>query len=383
MYRGKKTAAIIAAAGRGTRLGGPVPKQYLDINGEPMLAKTLRRFSDADEIDHIIVVTNEEYVGCCGSIASRYRIEKMTAVTAGGAQRQDSVWNALKTLEDKCPDTGYVLVHDGARPFVSHRVIRNVLEAAADSGAATACVPVKDSLRRLDDDGISSSGVDRSMYFSVQTPQGFRLETLKKAYQKAFAEGFYGTDDAVLAERAGYPVTLVEGEYGNIKITTREDMPMENRTGTGFDVHAFASGRKLILGGVEIPYDRGLDGHSDADVLVHALMDALLGAAAMGDIGRHFPDTDQQYKGISSMVLLRQVGEKLAEAGYSIVNADVTVMAQAPKISPYIDEMRSNIAGTLNVDKSRINIKGTTTERLGFVGRKEGIAAEAVCSISR
>lgn len=158
---------------------------------------------------------------------------------------------------------------------------------------------------------------------------------------------------------------------------------MENRTGTGFDVHAFAPGRKLILGGVEIPYDRGLDGHSDADVLVHALMDALLGAAAMGDIGRHFPDTDQQYKGISSMVLLRQVGEKLAEAGYSIVNADVTVMAQAPKISPYIDEMRSNIAGTLNVDKSRINIKGTTTERLGFVGRKEGIAAEAVCSISR
>ena len=383
MYRGKKTAAIIAAAGKGTRLGGPVPKQYLDINGEPMLAKTLRRFSDADEIDHIIVVTNEEYVGCCGSIANRYGIEKMTAVTAGGAQRQDSVWNALKTLEDKCPDTGYVLVHDGARPFVSHRVIRNVLEAAADSGAATACVPVKDSLRRLDDDGISSSGVDRSMYFSVQTPQGFRLETLKKAYQKAFAEGFYGTDDAVLAERAGYPVTLVEGEYGNIKITTREDMPMENRTGTGFDVHAFAPGRKLILGGVEIPYDRGLDGHSDADVLVHALMDALLGAAAMGDIGRHFPDTDQQYKGISSMVLLRQVGEKLAEAGYSIVNADVTVMAQAPKISPYIDEMRSNIAGTLNVDKSRINIKGTTTERLGFVGRKEGIAAEAVCSISR
>lgn len=158
---------------------------------------------------------------------------------------------------------------------------------------------------------------------------------------------------------------------------------MENRTGTGFDVHAFAPGRKLILGGVEIPYERGLDGHSDADVLVHALMDALLGAAAMGDIGRHFPDTDQQYKGISSMVLLRQVGEKLAEAGYSIVNADVTVMAQAPKISPYIDEMRSNIAGTLNVDKSRINIKGTTTERLGFVGRKEGIAAEAVCSISR
>lgn len=158
---------------------------------------------------------------------------------------------------------------------------------------------------------------------------------------------------------------------------------MESRTGTGFDVHAFAPGRKLILGGVEIPYDRGLDGHSDADVLVHALMDALLGAAAMGDIGRHFPDTDQQYKGISSMVLLRQVGEKLAEAGYSIVNADVTVMAQAPKISPYVDEMRSNIAGTLNVDKSRINIKGTTTERLGFVGRKEGIAAEAVCSISR
>lgn len=383
MYRGKKVTAVIAAAGRGTRLGGPVPKQFLEVNGEPMLVRTLKRFSDAAEIDHIIVVTNEDYVEYCEATAIRYGAGKAAAVVAGGAERQDSVRNALRALSEKCPDTEYVLVHDGARPFVSPRLIRNVLEAASVSGAATACVPVKDSLRRMDDDGKYSVGVDRSSYFSVQTPQGFRKEVLMKAYEKAFADGFYGTDDAVLAERAGYPVTLVEGDYGNIKITTKEDMPMENRTGTGFDVHAFASGRKLVLGGVEIPYDRGLDGHSDADVLIHALMDALLGAAAMGDIGRHFPDTDEQYRGISSIVLLRQVGEKLSQAGYSIVNADVTVMAQAPKISPYIDEMRRNIAGTLQIDEDRINIKGTTTERLGFVGRKEGIAAEAVCSICR
>lgn len=389
----KEVSVIIAAAGQGTRIGGPVPKQFMMIGGEPILIKTLKVFSSMPEVDHIFIVTNEEYTEHCADLVREYGIGKVENIVRGGSERQDSVFNALKAVETMCPQTEYVLIHDGARPFITRQTVIGIIEKTMQSGAAAACVPMKDSLRQIGSCGLCtkkntdasgmSRSVDRSEYFAVQTPQGFRFEYIKEAYEKAFSEGFYGTDDAVLAERAGYPVSIAEGDYGNIKITTREDMPMENRTGTGFDVHAFAPGRKLILGGVEIPYDRGLDGHSDADVLVHALMDALLGAAAMGDIGRHFPDTDQQYKGISSMVLLRQVGEKLAEAGYSIVNADVTVMAQAPKISPYVDEMRSNIAGTLNVDKSRINIKGTTTERLGFVGRKEGIAAEAVCSISR
>ena len=381
MYNGKEIAVIIAAAGKGTRVGGPVPKQFLKIGAEPILVKTLRAFSDMEEIDHIFVVTGGEYVDHCGKLIEENHIDKVRAVVCGGAERQDSVYNALTEIDRKQPRTEYVLIHDGARPFVSRRVITDVIKASAECGASAACVPMKDSLRALS--GKSSSSVDRSMYFAVQTPQGFKRSYIMKAYDKAYEEGFYGTDDAVLAERAGYAVEIVEGDYGNIKITTKEDLPMENRIGTGFDVHAFEEGRKLVLGGVTIPYEKGLAGHSDADVLTHALMDALLGAAALGDIGRHFPDTDEQYKGISSMVLLERVRELLCENFYCIGNVDVTVMAQVPKISPYVEEMRSIIADVLKLEKSRVNIKGTTTEKLGFVGRREGIAAEAVCSIYR
>lgn len=389
----KEVSVIIAAAGQGRRIGGPVPKQFMMIGGEPILIKTLKVFSSMPEVDHIFIVTNEEYTEHCADLIREYEISKVEKIVRGGSERQDSVFNALKALKAMCPQTEYVLVHDGARPFVTRRTVTGVIEKTVQSGAAAACVPMKDSLRHIGSCGLctkkntdaigTSRSVDRSEYFAVQTPQGFRLEYIMGAYEKAFAEGFYGTDDAVLAERAGYPVAIAEGDYGNIKITTREDLPMEYRAGTGFDVHAFAEGRDLVLGGVKIPYEKGLAGHSDADVLTHALMDALLGAAALGDIGKHFPDTDEQYRGISSMVLLQKVGELLEKNSYSVVNADVTVMAQAPRISTYTEAMRENIAAVLKLDKSRINIKGTTTERLGFVGRKEGIAAEAVCSICR
>ncbi len=382
MYNGSKIAAVIAAAGKGVRLGGAVPKQYLELGGEPVLIRTLKAFSELEEIDHIVIVTGEEYITHCKSIiAESHAGSKVRAVVKGGGERQDSVYNALKALKSECPGVEYVLIHDGARPFVSRDVILGVVKAAVEKGAAAACVPMKDSLRKAE--GTGSLSVDRSDYFAVQTPQGFRLAYIMNAYMKAFEEGFYGTDDAVLAERAGYSIEITPGNYANIKITTREDLPMENRTGTGFDVHAFADDRELVLGGVNIPYEKGLAGHSDADVLIHAVMDALLGAAALGDIGRHFPDNDERYKGISSMILLEKVGYLLSENLYSIGNIDVTVMAQAPKISPYVEEMRSNIADVLKLEKSRINIKGTTTERLGFIGRGEGIAAEAVCSIYR
>ena len=382
MYNGMEIAAVIAAAGKGSRMGGPVPKQYLKIGGVPVLLRTLEVFSKIDEIDHIVIVAGEEHVAYCESLIGEAGLSgKVRAVVKGGSQRQDSVYNALQAVARRCPDAEYVLIHDGARPFVDDAVVGNVLRTAVDKGAAVACVAMKDSLRELE--GAASRSVDRSRYFSVQTPQGFKLSYIMDAYDRALREGFYGTDDAVLAERAGYLVQIVKGSYGNIKITTREDLPMESRVGTGFDVHAFAQDRELILGGVRIPYEKGLAGHSDADVLTHALMDALLGAAALGDIGRHFPDTDERYAGISSMILLERVRELLAENFYSIGNADVTVIAQAPKISPYVEEMRSNIAKALRLEKSRINIKGTTTERLGFAGRKEGIAAEAVCSIYR
>ena len=291
------------------------------------------------------------------------------------------MYNALREAGRLDPGIAYVLVHDAARPFVTEDVVQEVIREAFDRGAAVPCVAVKDSLR--ENEGERSRCVDRSRFFAVQTPQGFRKELLDEAYEKACKDGFSGTDDASLVERLGYNVEIVDGDYDNIKITTKEDLPMENRIGTGFDVHRLVEGRRLILGGVEIPYEKGLDGHSDADVLIHALMDALLGAAAMGDIGRHFPDTDDAYKGISSMKLLDRVNNILAENMYSIGNADITVIAQKPKLSPYIEKMRENVADVLGIGKDLINIKATTTEKLGFTGRGEGIAAEAVCSIYR
>ncbi len=381
MYNGKKVAAVIAAAGKGKRLGGPVPKQYMRIGGEPVILKSIRAFLQLDEVDNIFVVAGEGYTDICEKLIRENGMYKVAAVVKGGQERQDSVYNALKEIKLLSPDTEYVLVHDGARPFVRGDLILAVLRSAAENGAASACVAMKDSLRKLE--GARSISVDRSMYFAVQTPQGFVFSNLMNAYEKAFEDGYYGTDDADLVERAGFRIDLVKGDYGNIKITTREDMPMENRIGTGFDVHAFSEDRELVIGGISIPYEKGLEGHSDADVLIHAVMDALLGAAALGDIGRLFPDTDDRYKGISSLLLLEKVKILLEENLYHIGNIDITVMAQMPKISPYVEDMRERIADVLKVEKSRINIKGTTTERLGFIGRKEGIAAQAVCSIYR
>jgi 2-C-methyl-D-erythritol 4-phosphate cytidylyltransferase/2-C-methyl-D-erythritol 2,4-cyclodiphosphate synthase len=381
MYNGHKIAVIIAAAGQGKRLGADVPKQFLKIAGEPILVKTLRAFCSNENVDYVFIVTGNDYIGHCEQLIKEYNLEKIAAVVEGGRERQDSVYRALQQIDSTCPDAGAVLVHDAARPFISQDTINNVIEATVNVGAAIACVPVKDSIRQGTSE--SSRNIERSNLYNVQTPQGFSKKVLMKAYEQAFEDKYYGTDDASLVERIGQPVELVMGQYDNIKITTKEDMPMENRVGTGFDVHALVEGRPLILGGVEIPFEKGLDGHSDADVLIHALMDALLGAAALGDIGRHFPDTDPQYKGISSVKLLEHVVKLLESESYRIGNVDITVMAQRPKIKSYIDDMTRIIAETMNVGVDKVNIKGTTTERLGFVGREEGIAAQAVCLLYR
>ncbi|MDO4393835.1 MAG: 2-C-methyl-D-erythritol 4-phosphate cytidylyltransferase [Bacillota bacterium] len=381
MYKNKRVAVILAAAGKGKRMGSQLPKQFLEIGGVPILVKTLQVFDNMDEVDYIFVVTNEEYMEHCSEITKKAGIKKISSIVAGGKKRQDSVYNALMEVNLRHPGVEYVLIHDGARPYVSEEVIHNVIEATASKGAAVACVALKNSIRRNGIEG--SSSMKRSEFVSVQTPQGFKKAELIRSYEAAMESGYYGTDDAELVERAGYNIELVQGDYQNIKITTKEDLPMENRVGTGYDVHAFASGRKLILGGVEIPFDRGLEGHSDADVLVHAIMDALIGAAGKGDIGRHFPDTDESYKGISSIVLLAKVKGMLDEGLFKIANIDATVIAQKPKIAPFIDEMIQNLATILEMEESRINIKGTTTEKLGFTGREEGIAAQAVCSIYR
>lgn len=383
MYNGRRVAVIIAAAGKGTRLGAPIPKQFLKIGGQPVIIKAMKVFDQMEEVDHIFVVAGEDYVDYCTDLIGQYGFEKMETVVEGGELRQDSVYNALQEMNRRKPGVEYVLIHDAARPFISQEVIRNVLRATEEKGAAVACVAMTNSVRRLGAGEEKSESVDRSEYYAVQTPQGFRKSLLIDAYEKAYDDSFFGTDDAAIVEHAGGEIAMVDGEYQNIKITTKEDLPMENRIGTGFDVHRLTEGRKLILGGVEIPSPRGLDGHSDADVLVHAVMDALLGAAALGDIGLHFPDTDPEYEGISSLLLLTKVKEKLEEGFYNIGNIDVTVICEKPKIRPYVEEMRGNLAKALDLDVSRVSIKGTTTEKLGFTGREEGIACEAVASIYR
>lgn len=374
MYKDKKVTAIITAAGKGSRMGASLPKQFLKIGSKTILEKAILPFEKADFIDQIIVVSGAEFVEVCKGLCAG--ITKLKAVVEGGKERQDSVNNALKLVED-----GYVLIHDGARPYITERVILNVLEDVSKVGAAVAAVPVKDTIRQQTEEG--GKTLKRSELYSVQTPQGFEVSLIKEAFRKAFEDGFYGTDDAGLVDRMGKEVAVSEGDYRNIKITTKEDMPVEVRVGTGFDVHRLVEGRKCIVCGVDIPFDRGLLGHSDADVALHALMDAMLGAAALGDIGKHFPDTDPKYKGISSIKLLEYVNQFIAEEGYTLGNCDVTIMAQKPKMLPYIGQMRENIAEALNIPIGAVNVKATTTEKLGFVGREEGIAAEAVCILNR
>lgn len=376
MYRDNRVIAIIVAAGRGKRLGSSLPKQFLKVRGRTILEMSVEAFEQNKYVDEIFVAANADYCELTEKLCRGF--SKLKKIVAGGAERQDSVRAALDCLRG---ENGIVLVHDAARPFVSEAVINAVIEGTADFGAAIPTVPAKDTIRQVD--GTGSRTLQRETLACVQTPQGFRISLLKHAFEKAQAEGFLGTDDASLVERMGINISMVQGEDANRKITTREDLEIEMRIGTGYDVHRLVEGRPLVLCGEQIPYEKGLLGHSDADVALHALMDAMLGAAGLGDIGKHFPDTDERYRGISSMKLLQKTAELLREAGYFLGNADITIIAQRPKIAGYIPKMRANIAEIMNCDENKINIKGTTTEKLGFVGREEGIASEAVCILYR
>lgn len=376
MYRDNRVIAIIVAAGRGKRLGSSLPKQFLKVRGRTILEMSVEAFEQNKYIDEIFVAANADYCELTEKLCRGF--SKLKKIVAGGAERQDSVRAALDCLRG---ENGIVLVHDAARPFVSEAVINAVIEGTADFGAAIPTVPAKDTIRQVD--GTGSRTLQRETLACVQTPQGFRISLLKHAFEKAQAQGVLGTDDASLVERMGINISMVQGEDANRKITTREDLETEMRIGTGYDVHRLVEGRPLVLCGEQIPYEKGLLGHSDADVALHALMDAMLGASGLGDIGKHFPDTDERYRGISSMKLLQKTAELLREAGYFLGNADITIIAQRPKIAGYIPKMRANIAEIMNCDENKINIKGTTTEKLGFVGREEGIASEAVCILYR
>lgn len=375
----KNVYVIIGAAGSGKRMGVPLPKQFLHLGGKTILEKTVDKFVSCDIVKQIIVVTSEGYVDFCGELLADHIQAGKLQVIVGGKERQDSIYQAIKQLKaDGIEENDIVLIHDGVRPYASRELIHAVAEKADAEGAAIAAVPPKDTIRHIEE-----GTLERAKLCLVQTPQGFRFSLIEEAFEKAMADGFYGTDDASLVERLGHAVAIVPGENTNIKITTPEDLAVEMRIGTGYDVHKLVEDRKLILGGVEVPYEKGLLGHSDADVLVHALMDALLGAAALGDIGKLFPDNDDSFKGISSITLLKKVKSVLDDRGYSLGNADVTVICQRPKLAGYIDEMRKNVAAALDVDMDKISIKATTTEKLGFTGRGEGIAAEAVCILNR
>ena len=379
MFKERKVYVIIGAAGSGKRMAAPLPKQFLKLGDKTILEVATQKFNMSSYVDEIIIVTAEEYVDLCCQFFHDQK--ERIKVVIGGQERQDSIYRGIQAIDNHEPED-LVLIHDGARPFVTSELIDKVVEAAYTTKAAIAAVPTKDTIRH-----INEGTLDRANLYNVQTPQGFQYSLIKEAFDRAFRDGYYGTDDASLVERMGHPVKIVAGEDSNIKITTPSDLKgeskMEMRIGSGYDVHKLVENRKLILGGIEIPYEKGLLGHSDADVLIHALMDAILGAAALGDIGKHFPDTDPQYKGISSVELLKHVANLIKGEGYSLGNADVTIICQKPKLADYIDDMRKNISEAMGVDKGKISIKATTTEKLGFTGRGEGIAAEAVCLLTK
>lgn len=359
--------------------------------GKPLLAHTLSAFELCGLVDDIVLVVAGHEIDYAREIAERYGIHKLRAVVAGGGHRQESVERGLLALD---PSTSIVAVHDGARPLVRQETIRAAIETAREMGAAVAAVPVVDTIKMAGTDGIVTATPDRSTLWSIQTPQTFEKSLLIEAYRQARADGFLGTDDASLVERLGHPVKLVQGAYDNIKVTTPLDLeyvemrlggkpPVETRTGFGYDIHRFEEGRKLMLGGVEFHGEDGLKGHSDADVILHAISDAILGAAALGDIGRHFPDTDEKYRGISSLLLLEQVASVLKDAGWSTVNVDATLVAERPKIAARVPEMQGKIAAAIGVDPDRVSIKATTAEKLGDIGAGSGAACYAVATVKK
>ena len=388
---------IFPAAGASRRmknsLGGVTNKNFLELGGEPVLIRTLKTFSESARIKNLIVVVAENEVAEVEKLLSAEKNLKAWQIVVGGSERQYSIANGLKFVPE---DAKIILVHDAARPLVNLQVIENVIDAAEIFGGAIAAVPAKNTIKFIDAENFVKNTPPRNELVEVQTPQGFRKEILFRAYRKADEENFLGTDDASLVERLGEKIKVVRSDYRNIKITTPEDLKVaesflsaerknfsETRTGFGYDVHKLAVGRKLILGGVEIAHELGLLGHSDADVLIHAIIDALLGAAALGDIGQHFPDTDAKFKDIDSTKLLASVRDLLKSKNFSVVNIDSTIVAQKPKLSPHILSIRQRLAEILQIDLDLISVKAKTEEGLGFTGSEQGISSYAVATLRR
>ncbi len=381
-------AAVIVAAGRGERASGDIPKQYRHIAGAPAIQASLLAFCSHPQIAWVQPVINFQDHGLFGAASAG--LEKLVDAVAGGATRQMSVRAGLQALRARAPDV--VLVHDAARPFLTPALITRAIEAANTFGAAVPVIAIADTVKRIDDQGSVTETLDRSRLRMVQTPQAFRFPLIVEAHDRAAAADRHDfTDDAALAEWAGQKVSVFPGEADNVKLTTNEDfargemMAMASlsdvRTGNGYDVHAFAEGDHIMLGGVRIPHQRGVIGHSDADVVLHALVDALLGALAEGDIGLHFPPSDPQWRGASSDQFLAFASERVRARGGIIAHLDVTVVCESPRVSPHRDAMRARIAAIAGIPAARVAVKATTSEKLGFTGRGEGIVAMATATV--
>ena len=380
--------AIIAAGGRGVRHGGARPKQFLSLGGRPILQRSVEAFLSCDRIAEIVVaLPPAEGTSVPDYLRNR---TKPLEIVEGGDRRQDSVANAFARVSGAAD---VVVIHDAARPLVSSDLIGRTVDAAAQYGAAIAALPSTDTVKRSDADRFIVETIPRNEIFLAQTPQAFRVDVLRDALALAASSGD-ATDEAMLAERAGHRVHLVDGDPRNLKITTADDLATAERLvsggggaatlriGNGYDLHRLVAGRPLVLGGVTIPFERGLDGHSDADVICHAVTDAILGAAAAGDIGRHFSDTDGAWKDADSLMLLSRAATVVANAGFTIGNVDVVVIAQRPKLVPYIDQMRENLARAMNIRVGHVSIKGKTNEGVDSMGAGDSIAAHAVALLN-
>lgn len=383
------TAALIVAAGRGSRAGGEKPKQYQMLGGKPLLRYSLETLLGHAAVSRVAVVIHSDdstaYAAAVGDLAGHPRL---APPCLGGAARQDSVRLGLEALAPEQP--AHVLIHDAARPFLGHSYVDRLIETLALAPGAVLAIPVVDTLKR-DDSGYARSGVERQGLWRVQTPQAFRFADILTAHRQS--AGLSLTDDAAVAERAGLAVKLVPGTEENFKVTEPDDFARAERqlmqrlgdirTGQGFDVHAFSdeAGRKLTIGGLVIPHDKGLAGHSDADVALHALTDAILGALGDGDIGQHFPPSDARWKNADSAAFLKHAVELVAKRGGMLAHCDVTIICEAPKIGPHRDAMRARISEITGIACDRVSVKATTTEKLGFTGRREGIAAQAIATV--
>lgn len=376
---------IIVAAGRGERLGGTVPKQLLDLGGRSMLRRSVEAFDAHPAIDALVVVLSSDMMAAGPALIGR--TTRPCSVVAGGLRRQDSVHAGLRAVP---PGTEVVLVHDAARPFASVSLIDRVIEGVRRSGAVVPAVPAKDTIKRVrPGERAVRETIDRNEIWLAQTPQGFRRQVLERAVALG-QSGVDATDEAMLAESLGVPVEIVDGDEGNVKITTSDDLAAARRrlgeaprVGTGYDLHRLVPGRPLVMAGVVLPFEKGPLGHSDGDVVCHALTDALLGAAGAGDIGQHFSNTDPRWKDAPGLDLLARAVAIVAGRGYRPANADVTVILERPKVAPHLTAIRAALAGVLGVDIDQVSVKGKTNEGVDAVGAGEAIAAHAVAVVVR